>query len=191
MNNSQRLPRERSPKQRGIALVVSLVLLVIATLLGIAGIRNTTLQESMSANLYDRALAMQAAEAGVTAALAAISAGSIAPVDCASGAVTCPIVPTNAFTGTDADWHNADATFALNTSLMGDLRPQFHVQWVGVESIPETGQAANCLQYGAQSSCPESSFNLYRITARSGNPSADGHRAVVVLSSMARVPTGS
>lgn len=183
--------QKRATKQSGIALVVSLVLLVIATLTGIAGIRYTTLQESMTANLYDRALAMQAAEAGIGAALAAVSAGSIIPVDCASGGAPCQIVPANAFSGTDADWHNADAGFAVNIGLMGELRPQFHVQWVGIETIPETGQAANCLQYGAQSSCPESSYNLYRITARSGNPSATNHRAVVVLSSMARVRTGS
>ena len=59
--------------QRGIALVVALILLVIATLSGIAGIRNTTLQETMTGNFYDRSLAMQAAEAGIVAALAALS----------------------------------------------------------------------------------------------------------------------
>ncbi|MBP8276467.1 MAG: hypothetical protein KAX55_06220 [Propionivibrio sp.] len=179
--------------QRGIALVVALILLVIATLSGIAGIRNTTLQETMTGNFYDRSLAMQAAEAGIVAALAALSEDvpTIAPVDCASGAVLCRVVPENAFTGTDANWHDAGDDFVVNAALMAGTQPQFHVQWIGIETIPLTGQAANCLQYGAQSSCPESSFNLYRITARSGNPTIDNGRAIVVLSSLARVPVGS
>ena len=39
-----------APRQRGVALIVALVLLVVATLIGLAASRGTTLQERMSGN---------------------------------------------------------------------------------------------------------------------------------------------
>jgi len=58
----------RSPlpwKQAGSALIVGLVFLLVITLIAVAGMRNTILQERMSANLYDRSLAFQSAEAAL------------------------------------------------------------------------------------------------------------------------------
>lgn len=51
--------------QRGAALAISLILLVIITLLGIASMRNTGMQERMTANFLDRSLAYQSAESGL------------------------------------------------------------------------------------------------------------------------------
>jgi len=56
----------RTPRsQRGAALAVSLILLVIITILGLASIRNASMQEKMTANFYDRSLAYQSAETGL------------------------------------------------------------------------------------------------------------------------------
>src|SRR6202012_4629859 len=63
-------------KQRDIALVVVLILLVVVTLLGLAAIRGTTLLGRLTANFYDRNIAFQNAEAGLMAAAEAIQAGS-------------------------------------------------------------------------------------------------------------------
>lgn len=51
--------------QRGFALVISLLLLVAITLVAITTLRGTTLQERMAANLVDRELAKQLAEAAI------------------------------------------------------------------------------------------------------------------------------
>jgi type IV pilus assembly protein PilX len=53
------------PRQSGAALVTVLVLLLVMTLLGIVGMRTTSMEERMSANLYDRSIAFQAAEAAL------------------------------------------------------------------------------------------------------------------------------
>lgn len=53
----------RFSKSRGIALIVSLLLLVAITLMAVSAIRNTTMQEKMSGNLIDREVAKQVAEA--------------------------------------------------------------------------------------------------------------------------------
>ena len=53
--------------QKGSALVISLIMLLVVSLLAIGGLRSTILQERMSANLHDRELAFQAAEAALRA----------------------------------------------------------------------------------------------------------------------------
>ena len=40
--------------QRGIALVVALILLVLITLVGLAAMHGTIMQQRMASNLYDR-----------------------------------------------------------------------------------------------------------------------------------------
>src|SRR6476469_8159831 len=60
--------------QRGAALVVVLILLLVTTLLGLASLRGTLLEERMSANLYDRGLAFQAAESALREGEALVTA---------------------------------------------------------------------------------------------------------------------
>lgn len=178
-----------APRQRGVALVVALILLVIATLTGLAGIRHATLQESLAGNMYDRTLAMQSAEAALVAAAAGISNGTIVDMEeCSPVDPLCPVVPDDAFTGMDGNWVNVPDAFIVNEVKQTGTTPQYFIQWIGSQNVPLTGQAANCLQYGAESLCPAARFNLYRITARSDNPAANSGRALVVLSRIARVP---
>lgn len=54
-----------SRPQRGAALVVTMILLVIMSLLALASLRTTVTQERMSSNAYDQSLAFQSAEAGL------------------------------------------------------------------------------------------------------------------------------
>ncbi|WP_140634499.1 pilus assembly PilX family protein [Methylibium rhizosphaerae] len=60
-------PLATAGRQQGAALIITLVLLVILTLLGLASLRQTTLEERMSANLKDRAIGLQTAEVGLRA----------------------------------------------------------------------------------------------------------------------------
>ncbi|SEP85115.1 type IV pilus assembly protein PilX [Ectothiorhodospira magna] len=56
--------RIRPPqKQRGTALVISLIFLLMMTILGVNAMRDTTLQERMVGNMQDRNMAFQASEA--------------------------------------------------------------------------------------------------------------------------------
>lgn len=51
--------------QHGATLIVALILLLILTLIGVAGMQDTTLQEKMVGNMRDRNLAFQAAESSL------------------------------------------------------------------------------------------------------------------------------
>lgn len=53
--------------QRGITLVMGLLFLVVLTILGLAAMRGTILEERMAGNARDRNLAFQAAEAAIRA----------------------------------------------------------------------------------------------------------------------------
>ena len=52
----------RKGKQKGAVLIVGLILLMVITLLALAGIQGTSLQERMSGNAYDRNIAFNSAE---------------------------------------------------------------------------------------------------------------------------------
>ena len=56
-------------QQRGVALVMALVILFILTLLGIASMSTSTLQEKMAGNIQEATRAFQAAESGINSAL--------------------------------------------------------------------------------------------------------------------------
>ena len=49
-------------RQSGVVLVISLVMLLLLTLIGITGMNSTTLEEKMAGNMRDRNIAFQAAE---------------------------------------------------------------------------------------------------------------------------------
>lgn len=51
--------------QRGVALIMSLVMLLILTILGVSSVQNTSLQERMSRNARDTNLAFQGAETAI------------------------------------------------------------------------------------------------------------------------------
>lgn len=173
--------------QRGVALVVSLILLVVATLIGLASIRGATLQERMSANMYDRSLAFQRAESALRAAEMAITAnGSIATlggIDCSVAAgVTCAVIPDNTFTGTSANWVQVDAAHDVNDAKTPGT-PEYFVQFMGTgRSESNLGLDANAdyANYGGNSSQADN-VAFYRVTARSSAPADAVDRSIVVL----------
>lgn len=56
-------------RQSGIALVASLVILLILTIIGIAAMRTSSIEERMAGNIQDATYAFEAAESGLNRAL--------------------------------------------------------------------------------------------------------------------------
>lgn len=157
-------------RQRGVSLIIVLLLLLIMTLLGLASLRSTIMQEKMSANLLDRSIGFQAAEAALREAEAVAATRPTFPT---SGACdTNGLCPTP--NGSDADrwrdsattWHNATVTLGgLNASA-----PQYIIEPLG--SAPNWPGCDR--EIPAQPNC----FSpRYRITARS----TAANRAQVIL----------
>ena len=78
-------------RQRGATLIVTLIVLVLITLIGVSSIRSTTMEEKMAGNSRDRDKAFQAAESVVRSCLGMLVDDSypltkrLAPVPVASG----------------------------------------------------------------------------------------------------------
>ncbi|MFO1342829.1 MAG: pilus assembly PilX N-terminal domain-containing protein [Burkholderiales bacterium] len=61
-----------TPHDAGFALVIVLLLMVALSMVGIASLRGTTLQEKMAGNLYFRSLALAEAEAALRSTVARV-----------------------------------------------------------------------------------------------------------------------
>ncbi len=71
-------PRTGAPpeRQRGMALIMALVILMILTILGITAMTTSALEEKMSGNIQEQTRAFQAAESGVSEAIRRIVTGA-------------------------------------------------------------------------------------------------------------------
>lgn len=85
-------PRMTLPpvQQRGMALIVALVFLLLLTLLGLNSMQNATLQEKMSNSVQFRNQSFQAAEAALRVGEGAVSAATYNLALCASVAACAP-----------------------------------------------------------------------------------------------------
>lgn len=92
MNRHVRHPVTPMRRQRGATLVVVLVLLLLMTLLGLASLRSTVLEERMTSNLLDRSLSFQVAEAGLREAEASLTPMPTFPASgCVNGLCARPV----------------------------------------------------------------------------------------------------
>jgi len=175
----------RAPRQqRGVALIVVLILLLIMTLLGLASLRGTLLEERMTANMFDRSLGFQAAEAALRQGEAVAAALTVLPTGntCSNG--VCP-PPTNGLDrslGT-TDWQPATA-LAGNTLAVPEADDlQYLVEYLG--EFNTTPKCDAILGPNGRPKDPLCKANVYRISSRY---SAEG-RASVTLQSVLRIPS--
>lgn len=190
-------------QQKGVALVIALVLLVVVTLVGLAAIRGTSLQEKMAGNTLDRAQAFQVAEATLELAARSILPPAAAPVssnynvqgvtDCATAA--CSDNPAASIPNA-SQWQKVsaiDGSGAVgNTtnivSIYGN-KPSYLIQYMGNCSSSGTGNFVFTNDQNEQGGggSMKTSNTCYRITARAGG-AAD--RAQIVLQAVYRAAPG-
>lgn len=185
-------------RQRGVALAVSLILLVVITLLGLSSVRTIVLEEKMAANSYDRSLAFQSAEAGLRAgegvaevqsklgnpnqgfpayADADNTCAANAINNCLAGLCSTPDKDCPArWTSSNFNWNNsaAEAT-GLNMNAIAGTAPRYFVEYLG-NRFPCNPDDENACSGGPGSvGC---NCMRYRVTSRA-NPGQG--RATVTL----------
>lgn len=162
-------------REAGVSLVVVLILLVAVSVLGIAVLRSSAMQERMSANLRDRNLAVQATEAALRFAQEQVLAGgtwdTVVPTaaDC-SGLGICP-------TGSAPSWRDLPST-QYDTTLI-PAPPQYWIEYLG----QGPARKGSCDQLPPTLDC----FSpMYRVTARTRSAG----RADVVMQAniISRIP---
>jgi len=165
-------------RQRGISLVVALILLIATSILAIAVLRSSSLQERMSANLRDRSLAFQAAEAALRYAqddvLAVGNWHSALPTaaHCSSLGV-CPA-------GSAPSWKPLPSGAYDSARLAA--APEYWIEYLGTGPSRKGG----CDTVGPVDPPADCTSPIYRITARSR---ATGRAEVVLQSNIiSRIP---
>lgn len=177
MNSLITLVRPR--RQRGAALVVVLVLLLTMTLLGLASLRGGLLEERMSANMYDRSLAFQAAESALREAEQRLLLPGIgkdfpaAAGACANGLCATPVPAEGVRERAENPGFNGWVAATKVSELAGT--PEYFIEAMG----DAPGWPGCHLEMPVHPTCIRP---RYRITARSSN---DGRAAVILQSNFA------
>lgn len=68
-------------QQRGVALITGLIFMVVLTLVAMAGMRTTLMEQRMATNARNRDMAFQAAEAALRGGIAALRGGTILKIN--------------------------------------------------------------------------------------------------------------
>lgn len=158
-------------RQSGVALITSLILLVIMTLLGLAAIRGITQEERMAGHSYARSLAFQATESALRQAEALVESSSKAipapGCNVVGGLMLCA-TPAAADT---PRWQDASFASWQSLSAVGSgtlaVTPQYFVEYLGNTFACRPGDSSST-----------NDCKRYRITARSSG------QAVVMLQSL-------
>lgn len=144
-------------RQTGIALITGLILMVVLTILALAAMRSTTLEERMSGNTRDRDMAFQAAEAALRVGEAELR-GAVPPA-LVSGTARTPRIVSGSQTEYWINTHPwASQSQALNWTPAGTWgAPSYVIELMSTIS----GTGGGGLGLG-----PIPDQGMYRVTAR-------------------------
>lgn len=167
-------------QQQGAALAVSLVILLVLTLIGVAGMQNTALEEKMSGNARDYNMAFQAAEVALRKAevyidgLATIKDFDVMQAN--DGLLSEGEIEPD-YTSYEA-WFGNDPAFPTNgsrvvqdaVSTLYRQQPRYIVKYV-TEKDPDTNARLLVRGYGEQ--LPGARVTVFKVTARGTGGSND------------------
>lgn len=159
--------------QRGVALIASMLILIIITLLGLSSMRSAGLQERMSGNQYDRNVVLEAAEAALREAEAIAAAPLTVTATCSNGVCPRPVVDM------PDRWSDPDFTGwrAATSTRPALVTSQFIIEDMGPQPVDGTCH----LQIPVEPTCL---VPLYRVTAQAVATNARG--TIVTLQSNIR-----
>lgn len=158
-------------KQNGIALVVSLIMLLLMTLLAVSSMRTTILEEKMAGNFKDRNSAFQASESALRAGENYLRTTMVLPTfDGSTAGLYQPTTLGTISRWDQVNWSNAGEVVAY-VGLPGVATQPNYI----IEELQPIAELGGSLEVGA---ALENRF--YRVTAQGVGATAN---AVVQLQS--------
>lgn len=184
MNTPSDLPRRPHSFQSGIVLAVSLLLLLVLTLVGIAAIHSTTLDERLTSDQRDQEAAFQAAEAALRAGESLLQGVSAGDFSNSNGLYDA----SAAITWRSADWSNSGTDPTLKTIV---YKARLDPQPASAPSfyIIKTARVNTAPDANPSTATPEGASTVYEIYARAVGPS--GKHAVILESAYIMTASGS
>jgi len=168
-------------KQSGSVLIISMLILMVLTMLGVSGMRSTTMEEKMTGAMREKVIALQAAEA-------ALKRGE---------QFFQPLVGTGAFNGTNGQYGPSDAEpDYFDSSTWGDSNSMSYTDAITNVQTPTAfsnvaEQPRFILKYVADMESTKTSLNMggygqqkvnnvsdFMITAKGVGPSG---KSIVIL----------
>jgi type IV pilus assembly protein PilX len=148
-------------RQSGVTLVISLIILIALTILGLTTMQSTRTEVSMAGNLREAGITFNAAEAGLSDAEGFVNGTTTKNV------FTNPNAGLYSKTDEDPDYFD-DATWAASQNASTTLphvieQPKFVVKYLGDRSQNEAA-AINIGGYG--SGQPGKTVSNFRVTAK-------------------------
>jgi len=179
-----RITRPTPPgRQRGMTMLVGLILLLLLTMIGTIGFRNTTMSERMTGNSVDRNVSFQSAESAGKEALDVIAAGLFS-----GGVTTGHYAAPLAQGGTTTFWSQGDGTAVASA---GDCAAAAPFRWittpvscsatVGTKYANNANNAQYAIELLTQVVAGGSTTSTYRVTSRSTGGSGNADVVLQVL----------
>ena len=152
-------------QQQGSALIVSLSILLVLTVLGISSMSTTALQERMAGNARDSEVAFEAAEAGLRAGetyINGLTDSALPSFDGTSGLYPISATQTYAWQ-TESNWTNAvQATFSMHVSS----QPTYIIQALDTTVAAPPAQGLESASYNNNPPVIVGNVKVFQVTAR-------------------------
>ena len=163
--------------QSGAVLIISLVMLLLLTIIGISGTQTSSLEEKMAGNMRDKNLAFQAAESALIVAENSLAPPAVLPTfdDAGTGGFYSEdsTIPSQSALITDTFWLNQAVATSTVTGLGNGIeKPTYIIQRATLSACPGSAVGAT-------------DCRSYRITVRATGGSVN---TVVILQSTVSIP---
>ncbi len=143
--------------QRGSTLIISLIILIILMLIGVAAMNASGTQFKLAANLHYENLAINNAETAVNAAEQWLEANAASLPSASPAAAIDPL---------NMSWNNADPVPSV--ALTADDSERYVIGFVGVYPSPLAGVGLDCTDPGNEKNFD--CVNTYLISTRGLGP---------------------
>ena len=169
MTSHRPLPSVLTRSQRGTALVVGLLILLVLTIIGISGMHSTTLEEKMTGNMRDQNDAFQAAETALRGAEDYVqnSLQNTGGFDNTGGLYKKGQAP-DPFD--DATWTGTNSLKYTTTSYSASQPPRYFIELRG-QITDDKATQINITNYGQ--STGGGAIQMFRIVAMSSGKSGN------------------
>lgn len=164
-------------RQRGMTLIVGLIMVLLMTLVGMAAIRGSGMQELMAGNMRDRNLAFQSAEAALRQGEEILEGATIPAFN---GTPAGYVQAINGSTSTGFwdtyGWSAGSVRTAMDIKMVAS-QPQYVIEEV-ISTTTANSADGSAIDFASTLKTEDTVF--YRVTSRAEGGTAD---AVVILQS--------
>jgi type IV pilus assembly protein PilX len=154
---------KNASKQRGVVMVIALILLLILSLLGVTAARMQTVEERMARNDDNRQLGQQAAEAALRTAESGLLSGIIVNFAGNTNGLYAPVF-SNGSPLTGMDWTVPANTFSYAGPPLTSLPAASQSPKTVIENMPSVAVAGEDIRMSSLNG--PTPVAVYRVTAQ-------------------------